>query len=195
MRYGWMRRAPLFSPCPFLVDDHADDEAQRQDEQNHEDHRQRDHMHRIQLGAIVIGLAADADHAPQHGLHRVEEGSGFHRSLHQLFPPRPATSKKVYESAMVFTSFGSFGSTTNTTGMRRVSPGASVCCVKQKHSTFWKYSPARCGPKLGTACAVTATARSLCTSYSTLVTWPGWTSMWLTSGLKRHGRPCAFESN
>src|SRR5688572_14866272 len=154
-----MRRAPFFLPARFLVDDHADDEAQRQDEQNHEDHRQDDEVHRIQAGALVIGLAADAGHAPEHGLHRVEEGSvlvgvrgrGFspvpiHDGLHQLFPPRPATSKKVYESAMVSTSFGSFGSTTNTTGMRRVSPAASVCCVKQKHSTFWKYSPARCGP-------------------------------------------------
>ena len=40
---------------------------------------------------------------------------------------------------MVFTSFGSFGSTTNCTGRRRVSPACSVCCVKQKHSTFLKY--------------------------------------------------------
>src|SRR5688572_5892144 len=141
-----MRRAPFFLPARFLVDDHADDEAQRQDEENHEDHRQDDEVHRIQAGALVIGLPTDAGHAPEHGLHRVEEGSVLHDGLHQLFPPRPATSKKVYESAMVSTSFGSFGSTTNTTGMRRVSPAASVCCVKQKHSTFWKYSPARGGP-------------------------------------------------
>src|SRR6185295_8588111 len=136
MRCGWMRRAPLFSPCPFLVDDHADDEAQRQDEQNHEDHRRDGEVHRLDLDALVVGLAPDPDHSPQHGLD----------GLHHDFPPRPATSKKVYDSAMVFTSRGSFGSTRNTTGMRRVSPGASVCWLKQKHSTFWKYSPARCGP-------------------------------------------------
>ena len=88
----------------------------------------------------------NAGHAPEHGLHRLEERSALHDALHQLFPPRPATSKKVYETAMVLTSFGSFGSTTNTTGMRRTSPGPRVCCVKQKHSTFWKYSPARGGP-------------------------------------------------
>ena len=35
---------------------------------------------------------------------------------------------------------------TNTTGIRRTSPGASVCCWKQKHSSFLKYCPASCGP-------------------------------------------------
>src|SRR5688572_11233590 len=100
---------------------------------------------------LVRRLAADADHAPQHGLDGIEEGRLLHDdALHQPFPPLPvplpATSKNVYDSAMVFTSLGSFGSTTNTTGMRRVSPAASVCCVKQKHSTFLKYSAAFCGP-------------------------------------------------
>jgi hypothetical protein len=52
----------------------------------------------------------------------------------------------VYDSEIVATSFGSFGSTTNVTGMRRVSPAASVCCWKQKHYILWKYSPAKAGP-------------------------------------------------
>ena len=47
-------------------------------------------------------------------------------------------AKNVYESAMLFTSRGSFGSTTKVTGMRRVSPAASVCWVKQKQSSLWK---------------------------------------------------------
>src|ERR1017187_5277988 len=36
-------------------------------------------------------------------------------------------------------SLGRSGSTTNTTGICRTSPAASVCWVKQKHSSFLKY--------------------------------------------------------
>ena len=49
-----------------------------------------------------------------------------------------ATSKKVYDSVMVFTSFGSLPSTTNTTGQRLLSPGCSVYWLKQKHSSLLK---------------------------------------------------------
>ena len=59
-------------------------------------------------------------------------------------------------------------SITNATGMRRTSPGASVCCVKQKHSSFLKWragelrpvardrlpghrrGPSCCGPRMST---------------------------------------------
>src|SRR6202008_159192 len=118
----------------------ADDRHQGQYEQNDAPDRHHDQVHRVERGLVVIGLAADAQHPPQHRLQCVEEGGLLHHDLHQLFPPRPATSKKVYDTAMVFTSFGSFGSTTNTTGMRRTSPAASVWWVKQKHSSLRKYS-------------------------------------------------------
>src|SRR5690606_15042173 len=57
----------------------------------------------------------------------------------------PATSKNVYDSVIVPTSFGSFGSTTKTTGKRRVSLPRSSCCSKQKHSTLRKYAADCCG--------------------------------------------------
>jgi hypothetical protein len=53
-------------------------------------------------------------------------------------PPRPFTSKKVYESVMVFMSSGSPGATMKTTGILRTSPGPSVCSLKQKHSILVK---------------------------------------------------------
>src|SRR5437868_13249421 len=134
-----------FSPV-ISADDDAHDGADREDEQQHEEHGDDDEVHRVQLRALVIGALAHAEEAGEHGLHGVEEGSALHQPLHQLFPPRPATSKNVYDSAMLVTSAGSFGSTTKVTGMRRVSPGASVCCVKQKHSIFLKYSAALGGP-------------------------------------------------
>ena len=49
-------------------------------------------------------------------------------------------SKNVYDNVIVFTSFGNFGSTTKTTGKRLVWFAVNVCCVKQKHSIFLKYS-------------------------------------------------------
>ena len=57
----------------------------------------------------------------------------------------PPTSKKVYDRVMVFTSLGSLGSMKNTTGICRASFGFSVCCLKQKHSTFLKCCIAFCG--------------------------------------------------
>jgi hypothetical protein len=50
----------------------------------------------------------------------------------------PPTSKKVYDNVIVVTSFGSFGSMTNTTGHCRLSPGANVYSLKQKHSSLLK---------------------------------------------------------
>lgn len=47
------------------------------------------------------------------------------------------TSKNVYESVTVFTSSGSFLSSTKTTGISRTSCGANVCCLKQKQSSFF----------------------------------------------------------
>jgi hypothetical protein len=46
---------------------------------------------------------------------------------------------------IVVTSRGSFGSTTKTTGHERLSPGASVYSLKQKHSSLLKCAPACIG--------------------------------------------------
>src|SRR6185436_6906359 len=59
--------------------------------------------------------------------------------------PFPATSKKVYDSVIVRTSFGIFGSMTNTTGHSFCSPGFSVYSLKQKHSSLLKYGVACLG--------------------------------------------------
>ena len=48
----------------------------------------------------------------------------------------PATSKKVYDKVMVFTSLGNLGSITKTTGHCLVSPGFIVYSLKQKHCTL-----------------------------------------------------------
>ena len=45
----------------------------------------------------------------------------------------------------------SCGSTKNTTGILTVSPGFSVCSVKQKHWIFLKYLPTVSGVTLNTA--------------------------------------------
>src|SRR5438874_3597154 len=134
-----------FSPV-ISADDDANDGADGEDQDHHEKHRDDDEVHRVELGALVVGALSHADEAEDHRLHGVEEGSALHKHLHQLLPPRPATSKKVYDSAMLETSLGRRGSTTKVTGIRRVSPGASVCWVKQKHSIFLKYSAACGGP-------------------------------------------------
>ena len=65
-------------------------------------------------------------------------------SGHQL--PLPSTSKNVYDSEIVVSSRGAEGSTTNTTGIFRDSPGCSVCLVKQKQSSLRKYCAAYWGP-------------------------------------------------
>src|SRR5262249_47983073 len=122
-------RHVLVSPLTRHKVDHG---ADRENEQQQEDHRGERELPRVHPGALVRGLAADADRAREHHLDH----------FHHDFPPRPATSKKVYDSAMLLTPAGSFGSTTKVTGMRRVSPGASVCWLKQKHSILLKYSPA-----------------------------------------------------
>ena len=57
----------------------------------------------------------------------------------------PPTSKKVYDSVMVFTSLEIFGSITNATGHCFFSPGSSVYLLKQKHSSLLKYGAACCG--------------------------------------------------
>src|SRR4051812_10306873 len=112
------------------------DRTDCENEQHHEYDRDHDDLHRLHARALVVGLAPDADGA---GKHRLD---GIHHDL----PPRPATSKNVYDRAIELMLPGSLGSTTKVTGSRRVSPAARVCCEKQKHSIFLKYSPAFCGP-------------------------------------------------
>ena len=61
------------------------------------------------------------------------------RHFHQLaFLAVPSISKNAYDNVIVLTSSGNPCSMTNTTGICLASPGCSVCCVKQKHSSFLK---------------------------------------------------------
>src|SRR6185436_15533808 len=104
-----MRCEPLcFSP--LLSDDDAHDGADREDEEDHADHGEDDEVGRVEARALGVGALAHPDEARSHGLQRLEERGLLHDALHQPLPPRPATSKKVYEMATVFTSLGSFGS-------------------------------------------------------------------------------------
>ena len=70
-------------------------------------------------GAAVVGCGSRA--------RPVRPRRRGRRRLGGVLPP---TSKKVYDSVIVVTSFGSFGSITNTTGHCFVSPGSSVYCVE-----------------------------------------------------------------
>jgi hypothetical protein len=124
----------------------AHDQQQHDDEQHRADDARRDQMQRIELRriALEIGPAAHAEKRPEHRFHELEKAALPARCVHLQFAAcfGASSSKNVYDKVIVFTSFGSFGSTTNTTGMRFVSFGASVCCVKQKHSILLKYSVA-----------------------------------------------------
>src|SRR6185295_18617045 len=109
-----------------LAGDDAHHGEQCRDEQDQAQDGGHHQVDRVERRLLVIGLAPHAEGARQHGL----EGGD-----HDL-PSRPATVKKVYDSAMLLTPCGSFGSMTNITGSRRLSPASSVWCVKQKHSIF-----------------------------------------------------------
>src|SRR4029079_279320 len=111
-------------------------------------------------------------------------GTGVALSLAAL----PSTSKNVYESVIVPTSFGSAGSTMKTTGIRRVSPAASVCFRKQKQSSLRKYWPASRGQSLWIAWPVTGWSVVLTTSNSACVTAPGWMSVAPSTARNFHGR-------
>src|SRR5581483_11824595 len=132
-----------FLACP------ADDEAHDQYQHGHEDDRaddaRHDHLRRLQPRDVrlVLRPLADPEKRPEHRLRHLERrGVPWlllgHRRAPQPGPPLPFTSKNVYDSVIVFMSSGSPGSTTNTTGIRRTSPGPSVCSRKQKHSIFLK---------------------------------------------------------
>src|SRR5690606_6351850 len=145
--------------------------------------------------ALVVRFAPHADHAEEHGLHDLAPGSAPHHALHQPLPPRPAPSKKVQESALLVTLFGSRGSTTNVPGMRRAPPGPGGCLLRQARRDTLDSSPASCGPCPGPAWPVLGPSPTSPPSYSTVVSSPGCTSLWFTRGRKRHGRSCVFESN
>jgi hypothetical protein len=118
-----------------------------------------DDMHRVQP-LHVLGMAgrpADAEERPGHGARglprrRLPSSSvlqvGAGCGLQVRAPDNgavgaggvlPPTSKNVYDSVIVFTSRGMFGSSTKTTGNLRDSLPSSVCCLKQKHSILRKY--------------------------------------------------------
>jgi uncharacterized protein YcfL len=70
--------------------------------------------------------------------------------------------KNVYDKVIVVTpavsgSSSIAGSTKNTTGIDTVSPGLSVCSVKQKHSILLKYLPTVSGETLNVAVPVIGT--------------------------------------
>src|SRR5204863_179654 len=90
---------------------------------------------------LMLRPLAQPDKRPQHRAHRLREGRlamhRIHRIVavgHRQLPfcteacsscgacaTGVPTSKNVYDSVMVFTSLGSFGSITNTTGISRAS--------------------------------------------------------------------------
>src|SRR3954464_1018822 len=77
--------------------------------------------------------------------------------------------------SLVSGSEANFGSTKKVTGMRTVSPGLSVCSVKQKHWILLKYWPVSSGGTLNAACpAVVLFDRLLAvnTAVSTEPIWP-----------------------
>src|ERR1700746_1423376 len=81
---------------------------------------------------------------------------------------------------------GSFGSTTKRTGMRRDSPGCSVCSVKQKHSVLLKNGDALFGAMLGAALPTIACGASLVASNQAAFRAPGCTRIDTASGANRH---------
>src|SRR5689334_21678279 len=118
---------------------------QAADQQRHGD---QPHQHDVQwielLHVLLQALAlADAQEGPgdrpcraQHA-HPATPGRAGAAAVGAAGVPEP-TSKKVYDSVIVVTSFDSFGSMTNATGHCFFSPGSSVYWLKQKHSTLLK---------------------------------------------------------
>src|SRR5574337_12574 len=150
------------------VHDPVGDAGHQQHEQDRGDERDDDHLQR--LGAAqILSVAAARAHAEKHPADRPDAaperaalrgiGAGpygrvvAHVTPRAAFVPASAASsgaggvfaptwKKVYDSVIVVTSFGSFGSITNTTGHCFFSPGLSVHWLKQKHSILWKCAAA-----------------------------------------------------
>src|SRR5258706_7571457 len=95
-------------------------------------------------GALLVsGAPPNAKKRPAYGLDHLERRCACRftllRHFHQLaFLAVPSISKNEYDSVIVWMSSGSPRSMTKTTGIWRASPGCSVCCVKQKHSSFLK---------------------------------------------------------
>src|SRR6185369_10877196 len=121
-------------------------------------------MKRVDLAQVflVFAVLADAHERPGHRLdgsqHRPPpRGRGWRVRAHVAGPVRastvpaggggvlPPTSKNVYDRVIVFTSRDSLGSITKATGHCRFSPGSSVYCLKQKHSSLLKCAAAWCG--------------------------------------------------
>src|SRR5690606_20246630 len=128
-----------------------DDQQQRRDEYHRQQQAADHQMDRIVVAQVVARLvaAAQTDEGPRHGDHRLEKIHLASRRTGRHAPPLPCgadcgaaawllTSKNVYDNVIVWTSFGSFGSITNTTGNSRASRGFRSCWLKQKHSSFLK---------------------------------------------------------
>src|SRR5205085_9079531 len=139
---------PLFGFPVLVFGDPVDQHGETDHEPGGSDQRHRDDVEGTQLAQVLLvrTFLAHAEESPQHRL-------GGPQDAHPgtLPPVRAAcgaagtlapTSKKVYDSVMVVTSFDSFGSITNATGHCFFSPGASVYWLKQKHSILLKCGPA-----------------------------------------------------
>src|SRR6218665_1048171 len=117
-------------------------------------------MHGVQPGHVllVVRAAPHAEERPGDRPHRLHERHRSCRGVLQILTGfhsfacsgtaraaclfLPATSKKVYDRVIVFTSLGSFGSITKTTGHCLTSPGCNVYSLKQKHSSLLKWAVA-----------------------------------------------------
>src|SRR5512140_1976032 len=156
-------RYSRYSSAARSVRDPVDQQHQCANEQRHAHDRHDDDVDRVEPSHVGTGLAvlANAQERPSHRLDGAQErgAAGPCRRVcaHDLAPTADCTaadgaagvtlptSKKVYDSVIVVTSLDSFGSMTNTTGHCFVSPGSSVCCLKQKHSSLLKWAAAWCG--------------------------------------------------
>src|SRR2546423_7868539 len=146
----------LFSPesqifsVGTLFRDAAGQHPVHHHEQDHDEHDGPDHagdddVQRVELAHVllVVGRLAHAEERPCDGAHRLQERAlAAHRVSQRVGHDAgpwgaggilPPTSKKVYDSVIVATSFGNFGSITNITGHWRRLTGINLYLLLQKH--------------------------------------------------------------
>src|SRR5258706_3311015 len=145
--------------------DPAHEADENTNEDRHADQPRDDDVDRIELVHVAFKVfrLAHAEERPRHRTHGLQERRlARHRVFERMLFSHdfgsvvltaacgaagilPPTSKKVYDKVMVVTSFGIFGSITNTTGQCLLSPDFSVYSLKQKHSSLLKYGAACLG--------------------------------------------------
>src|ERR1019366_3977326 len=149
-------------------DDPVDEDDERDDEKRRGDDADDDDVQGIQLARVALEVArlAHAEERPADRAHSAPErplaahrfpALGAGRLVHDSDTAEertvatgsagtlPPTTKKGYDSVIVFTSFGSLESTTKTTGQRFDSPACNTCWLKQKHSSLVKSAIATLG--------------------------------------------------